>query len=460
MLAATPACISVYTPSNTGPLTPSVVQDLHESPQVPVFPGPQIIGLNQHDILNGQIPSPPSILNNPRLASIPLPSHQHNTHDLLMDVIFTDQEMDIPSPASSPASIVLPHPATFTGQSPAIAPRPLSVFPRIIPQTSGAFRPQSKASLTENPTTPVWSQTELISAASSQGRYRQAEEDQLRGELSMIEVMLGKSHWEYLDKARLIGGILYEQGRYKSAEDMAFTSLLEYQKDNRDDIYTIRSSILLGDIFCAQGLYSRAEKLEMKTIQVAQNLLGWEHTLTLNIMGSLASTYYFQGRFNEAQNLGEQVLEKHERILEYKHPNTIKATYNLANIYQAQQRFKEAEDLLLRVLAINTTVLGQEHPKTLPCIYTLAHIYGETNRFIEAEDLMIRTMQMIMKVLGQEHPITLLSMHRLAIIWKRLGRHEEAIELITQCVGMRTRILGSGHPHTLGSRRRMSEWQK
>lgn len=461
-LADTPACISVYTPSNTGPLTPSIVQSppdqvmnyAGEDSQLWLVSKVQNTS-NRPDNVQGHTPNPPSILRNPKLFSESRALRQETTYNFSTAANPVNQQNVSLFPASVSPEIVPPSGRTFTGQSPQIPH--ISVIP--LP-TSEALQPHTQALIPPATDPTVSAMADQAMGVPKQSRYAQADEDRLREELFLTETMFGKPHFEYLEKAIEIGHVLKAQGRYKSAEDMIRQSLLYYRKDNKDDVHTIKALNLLGQITISQGLYSQAEKLLVKALHAAQQLLGPEHMETLDSMANLAANFYYQERLKEAEELEVQVLEKYESILGHDHHVTLQARTGLAITYNKQRRYKDTEDLTLPTMATQKTVFGQEHPNTLDSMHILAGIYYDTNRLDEAQDLAMQVLQTRIKVVGKEHPDTLASMYLLACIWRAYGRHGESLELITQCFDMRTRVLGADHPATRRSRNVMLKSQE
>lgn len=115
----------------------------------------------------------------------------------------TIQSPQMSSPALSISSIVRPQISNFAGQSPALIYRSLpSHFANTYPPASSFHGSLNTI------------------AASTQYRYRQGEEENIRREISSAEISLGALHPETLRRLKDLGHILIGQGRYKSAEEV------------------------------------------------------------------------------------------------------------------------------------------------------------------------------------------------------------------------------------------------
>ena len=193
---------------------------------------------------------------------------------------------------------------------------------------------------------------------------------------------------------------------------LALTRKVKIQSiDSTEILYLM--SWYLGEV----GRYAEAEQLAQRSVTARIDLLGPEHTRTLDSVAGLASIFRQQGRWREAEKLEVQVLETRKRVLGREHPDTLTSMANLASTYKNQGRSKEAEEMDVQVLEMRKRVLGQEHPDTLN------------------------------------------SMHNLARTYKSQCRNDEATAMMTQAISLRSRILDSNHPETKSSEKYLAKWK-
>ena len=356
------------------------------------------------------------------------------------------------SPTLSEMSIIMARSSAFRGRSPTITYRTLGVLEdlTIAPTLSSQYLEPSELCDSRRKQTVI----------SVQYRYKQEDVTRLKQNLLTLEVKFGLTHPETLQTLRELGTVLWEQGRYKSSEEVCRRLVAECQKESGEShSSTLYAFELLSIVFGCQGFYNEAEKLQRKVLGSRTRVLGAEHPATLTGMDNLASTFNLKGRWKEAEELEVQVMETSMMVLGAEDPNTLSSMGNLASTYRKQGRWKEAEELQVQVMETSMRVLGAEHPKTLDCMSNLASTYGSQGRWKEAEELHVQVMETRMKVLGAEHPDTLMSICNLAFTLRNQHRNQEAQELMRECAELRERVLGLEHPDTISSRGILIKWE-
>jgi tetratricopeptide (TPR) repeat protein len=281
------------------------------------------------------------------------------------------------------------------------------------------------------------------------GRYKEAEELQVQV-MQATKRVLGDEHPDTLLSMGNLASTYRNQGRWKEAEELQVQVMQATKRvlgDEHPD--TLTSMGNLASTYSDQERWKEAEELEVQVMQATKRVLGDEHPDTLITMGNLASTYRDQGRWKEAEELQVQVMQMRKRVLGDEHPDTLTSMGNLALTYSNQERWKEAEELQVQVMQATKRVLGDDHPDTLLSMDNLALTYSDQERWKEAEELQVQVMQIRKRVLGDEHPDTLLSMDDLASTYSDQERWKEAEELQVQVMQMRKRVLGDDHPDTL-----------
>ena len=207
---------------------------------------------------------------------------------------------------------------------------------------------------------------------------------------------------------------------------------------------------VMGDVYDNLGLYSRAQTLQQKAVEIRRHTLGPESPETLKSMSALALIFYAQGRYAEAETLQRQTLDVQKRVLGPGHPDTLGSMDNLALVLNKEIRYAEAEKLERKTLDIRRRVLGPEHPDTLTSMDSLALFLRSSElRKAEAETLYRETLDIRRRVLGPEHPDTLTSMLGLANVVSDEGHYAEAEKLKREVLDIRRRVLGPEHPDTL-----------
>ncbi|KAF5534808.1 kinesin light chain 2 [Fusarium phyllophilum] len=336
------------------------------------------------------------------------------------------------SPALSVQGIVQGRGSTFTGQSPA-------PFYQALPAQLQASYPSSAS-----PVHPPSGST----LAPQQYRYRQADEDRLRSELSVAETLFGSEHVETLRILTMLVHVLLQQGRFKSAEEMVRRTVSGYQKIvGADDIRTLDALELLGRVLGFLGLYRQASRLVEELLETKRVALGDEHRSTLSCMHLLSRVYLSQRRWDKAAILCERVLELSKRIWGEANHGTLSSMSDLGAAYLGLGRLKESEQLIGQALKQSRNTFGNDDITTLTIMSRLLAVYGQQNYSGHAELIAMQIVNTFMRTVGKEHPSTAFAKTELAIIYE--GNLKKAEETGEEVLEMQKRILGGNHPDTL-----------
>jgi tetratricopeptide (TPR) repeat protein len=129
---------------------------------------------------------------------------------------------------------------------------------------------------------------------------------------------------ERLDLARKCASALYNEGRYKEAEELQ-VQVMETNKKKlgADHPSTLTSMANLASIYWNQGQWDAAEELEVQVVETRKTKLGADHPSTLTSMANLAFTWKAQGRSADAIVLMRQCVQQRQRVLKASHPDLV-----------------------------------------------------------------------------------------------------------------------------------------
>ncbi|WP_405180919.1 tetratricopeptide repeat protein [Nocardia sp. NBC_01377] len=251
----------------------------------------------------------------------------------------------------------------------------------------------------------------------------------------------------------LAGRFLLDQGVHVSALAYHHQALIDFdQVLGADHSSTLESRNDLAEAYKSAGRTAEAIPLHEQNLADRERTLGADHPDTLTTRNNLALTYESAGRVSEAIPLHEQNLADRERTLGADHRDTLRSRNNLASAHQSEGRVREAIPLLEQNLADFDRVLGLDHPDTLTSRGSLAYAYQAAGRVREAIPLHEQNLADSERVLGADHPNTLTSRGSLANAYQAAGRVREAISLLERTLADFERVLGADHPDTLTSR--------
>jgi non-specific serine/threonine protein kinase/serine/threonine-protein kinase len=253
----------------------------------------------------------------------------------------------------------------------------------------------------------------------------------------------------------------------------------------------VRLMRTMGDVYFALGLYSRAERLLERTVDLQQQKVGPTAPDTLDTMKWLATLYKMSGEPDRAEHLYREIVEGYSQTLGEEDFSTLIALRDLANILQLQRRYQEAETILLPLIESTERVFGRDHEAYLQanfiagCMYANQSRYGDAERFLgaslraaqiiwgeddlrtydvmrylgesifkqgrheEAEQLFADAKDNMRRIGGREHPVTLWNESEVARILGEAGRFEESERLLLKIIKTQQTVLGAKSAHTL-----------
>jgi eukaryotic-like serine/threonine-protein kinase len=267
---------------------------------------------------------------------------------------------------------------------------------------------------------------------------------------SQIDSGLAKDPETQAQLMAVMGEVYESLGLYSQAQPLVEKSLdirrRVYGPANRE---TLQSANEAAWILQDEGRYAEAEKLERDTLETARQALGPDDPVTLTSMRELGAALLREGRYKEAESLQREELDIERRVLGPQDPGTLKTLNNLAGTLREEGRFAEEEKAERELLEIRTRALGPEAPATLLTMENLGGTLDHEKHYAEAESMQRDALAIKTRVLGPEHPETVRSMSDLAETLTDEGRYAESEKLYRQVIDIRRRVLGPEHPDTL-----------
>jgi non-specific serine/threonine protein kinase/serine/threonine-protein kinase len=213
----------------------------------------------------------------------------------------------------------------------------------------------------------------------------------------------------------------------------------------------------MGDTYEGLGLYSRAESLLARSLEIRRRVLGSRNPDTLASMVVLGEAIRWQGRFPEAEKLLREALDGRQRVLGPDHPATLASMNTLGLVLTDEHRYPEAEKLLRQAFEADRRIVGPSDAATLNTENSLALVLEEERRFSEAEKLYRDSADGYRRLFGPEHPSALRGYANLANCLDEEGRYAEAEKLNREVIEIKSRVLGPEHPHTLISKANLAQ---
>ena len=209
---------------------------------------------------------------------------------------------------------------------------------------------------------------------------------------------------------------------------------------------------VMGGTYEGLGLFSRAESLLARSLEIRRRVLGLQNPDTLASMNDLGESIWRQGRYPEAEKLVHEALDRRQRVLGPNHPATLVSMSNLGLLLEQESRYGEAEKLIRQLLEAQRRTVGPSDDATVNAEVSLANVLSDEGHGPEAEKLYQHAADGWRRLFGVEHPSTLRALADLAICLDDDGHYAEAEKLHREAIEIKNRVLGPEHPHNLLSK--------
>ncbi|MGE0352099.1 MAG: tetratricopeptide repeat protein [Gemmatimonadales bacterium] len=203
-----------------------------------------------------------------------------------------------------------------------------------------------------------------------------------------------------------------------------------------------------GETLSQAGQYSAAESLLTRALEIQRRKVPGDRAAIATTMNELAGALWPLGRSAEAESLYREALAIDRSL--YGEDNLEVAT-DLNDLAVMLDDAAEAESLFRASFAIRSRRLPATHPDVLTSMANLTESLRLQGKMPEAESLGAAVLRIRRSVLPPDHPYIGFSLDQLALIHEEAGRLAEAESLHVQALALRRRVLGPDHEQTLGS---------
>jgi tetratricopeptide (TPR) repeat protein len=205
----------------------------------------------------------------------------------------------------------------------------------------------------------------------------------------------------------------------------------------------------MGVLYANQGQFAEAASLHEQTLRGKEEVLGSNHILTLETVGSLGNVYMYQGKLEEAEHMFKRALQGFDEVLPPKHALRLRTIGNLGMVYKKRGKLVDAEPLLTQVLQEMEETLGPKHISTLISYNNLGLLYKNQDKLAEAEHMLELALRGKEETLGLSHPSTLQTIGNIGIVYYKQSKAMEAEHMYQRALRGKEDVLGSSHKETL-----------
>jgi len=167
-----------------------------------------------------------------------------------------------------------------------------------------------------------------------------------------------------LQRAIVIGGGVLAAHIFSNSQAIANQDLVEVRQLNKNVILLYRSQ-----------KYEEAVPIAIKAVSLMDRVENPRPVLFVQVLNNLAELKRQTGDFVTAETLLLRSLKIAVQSLGEEHSSVPVICNNLALLYENFEKFPEAEALYQRSLKIREKKLGSDHPKVITLVHKLAALH-------------------------------------------------------------------------------------
>lgn len=199
---------------------------------------------------------------------------------------------------------------------------------------------------------------------------------------------------------------------------------------------------VMGITYSRLGVYSVAEPVMERAIDVGRRTNGPGDREVLRTEDELAMLYIQNGRISEADQLLREVMANGRRSLGPEDPITLESMSDAAYVLSLEGRHAEAVDLARRAFEAQHRVQGEGYYGTLWSMDIFAGTLVRSGRPAESEPIYRQELAIAQRVRGVDDVSTINAMSNLGATLIVLGRFSEGEDVLRQTLAIETRVYG------------------
>lgn len=196
------------------------------------------------------------------------------------------------------------------------------------------------------------------------------------------------------------------------------------------------------------GLYHDAEVVNLRQIDLAEELFGNEHENTATSYNNIGGIYWKQSDYDKTIEYLHKALTIRERIFGTKHSETASLYNNLGLVYKNKGDYNKALEFHFKALEIREEKLGMENPSIAQSNMNIASVYNDLGEYNKALDYYQKALAIFEKVLGKEDPATATSYNDIGMVYLYQGDYDNALMFMLKALTIREKNYGTDNPET------------
>ncbi|MBI1270021.1 tetratricopeptide repeat protein [bacterium] len=198
----------------------------------------------------------------------------------------------------------------------------------------------------------------------------------------------------------------------------------------------------LADLSMERGYVRRAEKLYVKSYQLAEGVLGSKHKESVSVLTRLANLRRSLRKYEEAESHYRKILTVARQVGSSRSLKVARALRDLGSLLAEKRDYEKAEPFLLEALDIQQSILGRDHVDLARTLNELASLHQSQNNFNLAEVEYKRALK-----IGGTAPMAVAdTLIGLAQVHYARKQHAPAKKLLLQALSIKEEAFGPEAP--------------
>ncbi len=235
--------------------------------------------------------------------------------------------------------------------------------------------------------------------------------------------------------------------KFDEAENI-YTSLIVYANEKLGEDAPILINVYygLGTAAFYRGNHNKAYTYYKKAIALNEKLNAKKNIQTANLYSGLGNIYSERGQNDSALIFYNKDLQLRDSLTNGKDPQLARTYANVAIAYQGEGQYDKAIQSLERALQINVQTGGENHPDNAGVYSTMASIYLETGQLELALEYCRKSLEMKKQIFGEKHLKVITDYILLGNILLAKENYNEALVAYKNAYNLISNIYGDNHP--------------
>ncbi|XP_013393483.1 uncharacterized protein LOC106161156 [Lingula anatina] len=204
----------------------------------------------------------------------------------------------------------------------------------------------------------------------------------------------------------------------------------------------------VGDIFCAMGKYDDALKYHKKSLEIHEELLGNNHTVTSDSYNNIGIVLHEMGKNDDALKYYKKSLVINEEQFNVNPLKTADSYNNIGNLLCDMGKYNEALTYHRKSLEIQEKLLGTKHTRTAGSYNSIGNLLLKMGMYDDALNFLKKSLEIQKELLGTNHTAISGLYNNIGLVLLDMGKYDDALSYQSKGLAIQEQLIGTKHPST------------